>query len=274
MLNEDIQRAQRIISGSYIPLKKESFHENSFIYKTSNEKIRSYRNFLTNKEKIFSITASGDQILNSILLGSKEVTACDISHFPNYFLALKIAAIQSLSKEEYINFFIEGNQNFNDDTYDKIRKKLDFDNEKFWTSLFYFYDGDEIYNSLLFSHEIFNLCSFIENNLYLDKDNYYELRNKLEKVKINYISKDLANLDIPFCKEYDLVNLSSIIYYDRLNNIDNYKSLLENFNLTDNGQIISYLYNIDQRFRNSFYEDNFSFYRFEDKKEGIMIYQK
>ena len=89
MLNQDIRKAQKIVSGAYSPLKDKEFHQDSFIYKTSNEDIRKYQNFLSERENIFSITASGDQILNSILLGAKKVTACDISRFPNYFLALK-----------------------------------------------------------------------------------------------------------------------------------------------------------------------------------------
>lgn len=274
MLNSDIIKAQRIVSGSYSPLRKESFHEDSFIYKTSNEDIRSYQEFLKGKEKLFSITASGDQILNSILLDSTDITACDISHFPNYFLALKIAAIKSLSLKEYINFLIEGNNLFNDDTYDKIKENLDYNNEKFWSSLFGFFEGDEIYNSTLFSHEVFNLYSVRKNNMYLDEDNYNILKTKLEKVQINYIAQDLAEDDISFSKEYDLVNLSSILYYGRLNNVDNYKRLLEKFNLTSKGQIISYLYSVDERFQKSFYEENFSFYQFKDSKEGVMVYQK
>lgn len=274
MLYEDIQKAQRIITGSYNPLKNETFHEDSFIYKTSNEDIRSYKELLMNKEKIFSITASGDQILNSILLGSTNVTACDISCFPNYFLALKIAAIMSLTIDEYISFFIEGKNVFNDEVYDRIKSNLSSDNKKFWDGLFDFFEGDEIYNSTLFSHEVFNLDSVQSNNIFLEEDNYKRLRTNLEKTNINYITADLASPDITFNDEYDLVNLSSILYYGKLNNVNNYKKLLQKFNLSDDGQIVSYLYSIDEIFRRSFYEDNFSFRQFPNKKEGIMIYQK
>lgn len=274
MLYEDIQKAQRIITGSYNPLKNETFHEDSFIYKTSNEDIRSYKELLMNKEKIFSITASGDQILNSILLGSTNVTACDISCFPNYFLALKIAAIISLTIDEYISFFIEGKNVFNDEVYDRIKSNLSSDNKKFWDGLFDFFEGDEIYNSTLFSHEIFNLNSARSNNLYLEEDNYKKLRSNLEKANINYINADLSNSSISFIEEYDFINLSSILYYGKLNNVNNYKKLLQKFNLSDDGQIISYLYSIDEIFRRSFYEENFSFRQFPNKKEGIMIYQK
>ena len=274
MLYEDIQKAQRIITGSYSHLRNETFHETSFIYKTSNEDIRSYKELLMNKEKIFSITASGDQILNSILLGSTNVTACDISCFPNYFLDLKFAAIMSLAIDEYISFFIEGKNVFNDEVYDRIKSNLSSDNKKFWDSLFDFFEGDEIYNSTLFSHEIFNLNSARSNNLYLEEDNYKKLRLNLEKANINYINADLSNSSISFIEEYDFINLSSILYYGKLNNVNNYKKLLQKFNLSDDGQIISYLYSIDEIFRRSFYEDNFSFRQFPNKKEGIMIYQK
>lgn len=274
MLNTDIQKAQKIILGSYNPLRKESFHEESFIYKTSNENIRSYRKFLIDKEKIFSITASGDQILNSILLGTTSVTACDISVFPNYFLALKIAAILSLTLDEYIGFFIEGKNVFSDEVYDRIKRNLSSDDKKFWDSLFNFFEGDEIYNSMLFSHELFNLNSVKRNNMFLEEDLYKTLRSNLEKTSITYITKNLADSDNTFDEEYDLVNLSSILYYGKLNNVNNYKQLLGKFNLTEKGQTISYLYNIDENFIKNFHEQNFLFYKNKDDKEAVMIYQK
>lgn len=145
MNKDDIVVAQRLVTGSYNPLRDDFYHEASIIYKTTNEDVRSYLNLLKDKEKIFSITASGDQILNSILVGSKDIIACDVSHFPNYFLALNVAAVKSLSLEDYLNFFVmtdEENMEFSDKYYDELRSNLDKNSLEFWDHLFGFFDGE------------------------------------------------------------------------------------------------------------------------------------
>lgn len=233
MNEDDIVVAQRLVTGSYNPLRDDFYHEASIIYKTTNEDVRSYLNLLKDKEKIFSITASGDQILNSILVGSKDITACDVSHFPKYFLDLKIAAVKSLSLEDYLNFFVitdEENIEFSDKYYDELRSNLDKNSLEFWDHLFGFFDGDEIYNSSLFSREVYTLKHFKERNPYLEKENYKLLRKKLDDVDIKYINTNLGNSDLSFNESYDLVNLSSIMYYGVLRDPKNYLKLLESFN--------------------------------------------
>lgn len=275
MKNRDVILAQRIITGSYNPLRKASYHDASFIYKITNEDVSSYFNLLKDRERIFSITASGDQILNSILARSKDITACDISPFPNYFSALKIAAVKSLSLEEYLNFFIltdEEKLEFSDKYYDKLRVNLDSKSAKFWDHLFGFFDGDEIYSSSLFSREVYTLDGFRKRNPYIEKENYQLLKRKIDDVHLKYVNTDLGSFKVKFTDCYDLVNLSSILYYGRLNNPDTYLKLLESFNLSDDGIIISYLYDVNKHFRNIYTSDNFSFQKSDDS--GVMVYQK
>lgn len=275
MLNTEIQLAQKIITGSYSPLKNKCFHKSSFIYKTTNEYISSYKDLITDKENIFSIIASGDQILNSILLGTKQVTGCDVSSFPKHFLNLKIAAILSLTLNEYINFFIEKDSNgleFSYDYYQKLSKNLNSNSLKFWNHLFNFFDGDEIYNSMLFSHELYNLESIREKNLYLEKENYELLKRKLLDIKIKYIEQDLSDYKFIDNNSYDLVNLSSIIYYGDLSNPENYDKLMKRFNLTENGMIISYLNDI--YFKNKFISNSYSYKDLDKNNTSIMVYQK
>lgn len=277
MNEDDIVVAQRLVTGSYNPLRDDFYHETSIIYKTTNEDVRSYLNLLKDKKKIFSITASGDQILNSILVGSKDITACDVSHFPKYFLDLKIAAVKSLSLEDYLNFFVmtdEENIEFSDKYYDELRSNLDKNSLEFWDHLFGFFDGDEIYNSSLFSREVYTLKHFKERNPYLEKENYKLLRKKLDDVDIKYINTNLGNSDLSFNESYDLVNLSSIMYYGILRDPKNYLKLLESFNLRDNGMILSYVYDISKQFRKNYGSDEFRFQKFDDTNAGVMIYQK
>ncbi|MGN1371752.1 MAG: DUF3419 family protein [Candidatus Coprovivens sp.] len=107
MVKDDVVLAQKIISRSEFNFGCENtFHNSSAIYRFSNERLQDYGEYFVNKNKVLSVISSGDQILNAILNGVKDIDAFDISVFPKYFLYLKIGAIKSLSREEYLNFFL------------------------------------------------------------------------------------------------------------------------------------------------------------------------
>ena len=140
MENKEI--AQEIVRGNYINLdKNDSFHKESFIYKKTNEKLNKFFDILMNKDKVLTVIGSGDQILNTLLTNPTRVDAFDISVFTKYFLKLKIAAIKSLTREEYIKFFFATTETTLDEYYDdlffdKIRKELDEETREFWEYLF------------------------------------------------------------------------------------------------------------------------------------------
>ena len=122
-LNDDIRYAEKIIGNSYNNNNDKSFHNTSFIYKTTNENIDKYFDYLKNKNKVLSVISSGDQIINSILSGTKEITAFDISRFPRYFLDFKLASILSLTQTQYLNLFYE-EASTNSEYYDELYEKL------------------------------------------------------------------------------------------------------------------------------------------------------
>ena len=275
MLDNDIILAQRIVSGKYNNINNpEIYHDTSFIYKFSNESIIDYQKYLKNRNNAFIVTASGDQILNSILEGTTNITSCDVSRFPKYFFELKKAAILSLSKDEYIDFFLKDDNYddiLNDDIYDNIRNNMCDEDREFWDGLFQFFEGGEIYNSSLFSHEIVTPQLVISRNSYLQDNNYNKLKSNIEKTNINHQIGNVRDIILNEKKEYDLVNLSSIIYYYN----GNYKELLESIKLSDEGIILTYLYdkgkrNIDDLFK----EKEYSFDNFSKSGDGVMIYKK
>ena len=275
MLDNDIILAQRIVSGKYNNINNpEIYHDTSFIYKFSNESIIDYQKYLKNRNNAFIVTASGDQILNSILEGTTNITSCDVSRFPKYFFELKKAAILSLSKDEYLDFFLKDDNYddiLNDDIYDNIRNNMCDEDKEFWDGLFQFFEGGEIYNSSLFSHEIVTPQLVISRNSYLQDNNYNKLQSNIEKTNINHQIGNVRDIILNEKKEYDLVNLSSIIYYYN----GNYKELLESIKLSDEGIILTYLYdkgkrNIDDLFK----EKEYSFDNFSKSGDGVMIYKK
>ena len=229
--------AQKIVRGSYNNLSSEEpFMETSGIYRFTNEDITSYFHHLENKKNILSVIGSGNQILNSILAGTRKIDCFDISIFPEFYLYLQLASIMALSKEDYINYFLSEDREilFSDDLYDLISPKLSGKHKEFWDTLYNFDDGIDIYNSLLFRQDVYYRDIEIERNPYLQDDNYDKLKHILETESIE-IKPFVTNiLETKMSKEYDLINLSNILVY-YLNENQYIKYLKNNFSLSSNG---------------------------------------
>ena len=60
-------------------LKNAYFHEESFIYMKSNERIQDYVDYLLNKRRILSVIGSGDQIINMLISSPEYIDCFDIS---------------------------------------------------------------------------------------------------------------------------------------------------------------------------------------------------
>lgn len=248
---QDVEMAQKIVRGSFLNFSfNDNFMETSGIYKFTNEDISSFSHHLENKGKVLSVISSGNHILNSILLGAKQIDCFDISIFPQYYLYLQIASIISLSKEEYFKYYISGDRDelFSDELYDKISNNLKGKYKEFWNNLYMFNEGIDIYESLLFRQDIYNKESIVERNPYLQDNNYQKLQNILtkENIIINPSKMDIMKTKID--TKYNLILLSNILsYYFKKGEIDKYINFLKNnFNLSDKGKIINYLYSIEQ----------------------------
>ena len=161
-----LDEAQNLVRGKYNVFKKDyPFDQTSFVYKKTNERLQDIPDILENKKRVLCVIGSGDQLLNILLSKPDKVDAFDISVFPRYFLELKIAAIKTLSREEYISFFID-----------------DIDHRK-----------EDYYDDLFFERIA----------PVLGEEEYYKLREILKKTKIKYITSDILELDID--EEYDLI---------------------------------------------------------------------
>ena len=235
--------AQSIVRGTHNCFNKDkTFTEHSFIYKKTNERLQDILDIFSDKDKILCVIGSGDQILNALLNRPQKIDAFDISIYPKYFLELKIAAIKTLTREEFIDFFINDinykKEDYYDDLfYEKIIKELDGDVRDFWKYLFDFNDWYDIYNSMLFSTEPVIKEYALVQNKYLNEEEYYKLREILKTTKINYIQSDILNLDID--DNYDLIYLSNIIQY-----VDPklYKTKIEGLSEKTRGIIVTYLF--------------------------------
>jgi len=262
---DDLVIAQQMITrGSK---SKDTFHSSSFMYMTTNEKINLYQYWLQNKSKVLSVTSSGDQIFNSLLEGSLDIDAYDISRFPKYLVELKRAAFLALTREEFIDFFFVDvhKDEYYDDLYFKIRNYLDKFYRDFWDGLINFFDWSYIINSPLFSSQPVNLNSILDNNIYLA--NFNKMREIVSNANIKYITGNIFQIAKASKTKYDLINLSSIIYY-----VSHYNDLLHSLPLTEGGIALTYLYSIPSALVTAY--PDCDFINFKNHNEGIMLYKK
>lgn len=246
---DPLELAQLIVRGSYINFSSDkAYGETSSIYRFTNEDISAYFHHLKNKEKVLTVIGGGSQIINGALAGTRYFDCFDISVFPEYYLYLQIASFLALPKEEYLTYYFSDDREelFCDELYEKINSKLRGKYKEFWDTLYMFDDGIDIYESLLFKYDLCLKHIVIENNPYLQDNNYEKLRHILqtEQIKINPYVVDI--IKTKFLDEYDLVNLSNILpYYFKRSDLKDYMEFLSNnFSLTENGEIINYFFDM------------------------------
>ena len=272
-VDADIKFAQRLINtDKIIPVE---YHYNSSIYKFTNEPINRYVNYLKNNNKILSVTSSGDQIFNSILYGTTQIDSFDISRFPRYYVELKKAAILSLSKKEFISFFINTKNNSRQkliDMYNYLKMNMDDNYQEFWDTIFKRNGVARTFLSNLFNSDTPIYTYF--NNPYLQDNNYKKLQNNLRHVEIEYIVDDIKKLVAKLDKDnkYDMVNLSNIISSTKLRD---YKQIIESLPVKENGTVISYVPQIDIAMINNFYQKEYTFdYLDKNYGDGVIVYTK
>jgi len=257
--DKDLQLAQKIVRGSCINISsKQPFIETSGIYRFTNEDITAFFHHLQNKKNVLTVIGSGNQTLNGILAGTRNFDCFDISIYPQYYLYLQIASILALSKEEYLKYYLSHDKEelFSDYFYDKISLHLKGNYKQFWDTLYMFDEGIDIYDSLLFRHDVCHKNVVIERNPYLQDNNYDKLKHilKTENININTIVTDI--MKTKYTKQYDLINLSNILSY----NFSIFKHqqyidyLKNNLNLNKNGEIINYFYTMDEESENIYNE--------------------
>ena len=230
--------------------------EYSKIYTFTTENISGYiEHFDLFNKSLLTIGSSGDQILNSFYFGARDITLYDINPFAKYYIYLKIAAILSLSYEEFKLFFfkygtspfVRNNYMFSKKIFKKIKDNLrlfDYEAYLFFDELFSLYEENKIRERLFDDDEDRN--KVIEGfNIYLkDEESYNKLKSIIKKITFKYINGNIFDDSIP--GRYDNIILSNLC---TITSIEKFKELLIKLvsnNLNSNGSIMwGYLWNID-----------------------------
>ena len=179
----------------------------------TNEQISTYyKKFSISGEKVLTVAASGDHLLQAVHEGAKKVDVFDHNRFALYVVKLKVAAIKVLSHDEFENFFSLNNGAFDFMSlriYEKFSDYLADDAQLFWDSLYQ--DGNlKNIHRIVFGPQRHDLGI----DSYRDSANYYSIREKIDDVSIGYYLSDLFDLGGVLTDSYKAIFLSNI--YDWL----------------------------------------------------------
>lgn len=223
------------------------------IYPFTTENISGYiDSFHLNDKKLLTVGSSGDQAINAILNGCKDVTVLDVNKYVQYYYFLKVAGILSLSYDEFLAFFrysryYDGygynNYAFDKVIFDKIKnvlKDIDSDSYEFWNTLFETFEGIDIRTSLFNSDE-FPDYRLKKMNPYLSCEaSFKSAIDKLQSVRPNFVTSRVE--DVTDSKKYDTIWLSNISQYIPLEQVIKVVNNLSN-NLNEDGKMLfGYLY--------------------------------
>lgn len=277
-LEKDIREAIRIIRYGRIGLMTEY----NKIYYNTTENIKEYSKYLSGDYKSALLpTASGDHVLEAILMGIEDITCFDINHLVKYFAQLKFGAIKVFRKKDYLNFMYDSRMRFNNNYFNAFKSVLDSDVRIFWEEIYKACSELQIINNLfcgipfeldgkVVSTEKF--YNYSANNLvtYLRDDNYLFVQEKLRSLKLDFIDGNLLELaDNLGEKRFDLINLTNIYEYINVQckreDSKQFGNALKDIikYLNDDGKImISYLYRCTFDDLNKYRKRDLKVYRF------------
>ena len=243
-IKEDIEEAYKLINGLYnANYRIYNLHR---IYSFTNELFSWYKNLFEQRKSILSVIGSGDQIFNAILSGTKEVEAFDINSFAIYYFKLKKTAIEILTREEFVDMFLEHEfwkEPLYQHYFEEIICRLDSDTRCFWQYLFKQFNCNwcSLRSSIIFQGDQFLAEDAISINPYLYEDGYSKLKNLIKDAHIETKNGDILKLaDSYHSKNFDLIYLSNIWSYVQW---DKYSEMQKKLKLTPNGCLLAYSFN-------------------------------
>lgn len=199
---------------------------------------------------------SGDQALNAVYYGAKDVTIMDINPLALYYAELKINAIKNMDYKDFINYITYDNV-FSHKYYRKISHLLSKDAQFFWDNAILECSGQQDMCALAKSMfqgmgeiEVLNGLNFnsgsVYSDFYKDENNYKLLQDNLKNINITYIQSSIFDIfNHVKNKKFDRIFLSNTWDYNTTPNfislIDKYKSQL----LSKNGKMqIAYFFTL------------------------------
>ncbi len=221
-MEEKIEKAMALITeDEALGNRLKTYKRFNSIYPFTTENIKGYlQDYQVKNERILTVGASGDHILNLLLLGANHIDYFDVNPFTEVYIELKLAAVKALDEDEFIDYFsssdwIRNNPYMHFKQYQKISPFLKEECRLFWDSLYLEFSGEEIRFSKLFDRDEPSSRILNEINVYLEKENYYKLKDILLKnqYQLHFYERNLKDLKYDLNKTYKMILLSNIAKY-------------------------------------------------------------
>lgn len=245
----NLYNATSICDGKY-------FYKTEFsrIYSFTTENISGYIDYFDfNNKKLLTVGSSGDQIINAYYNGARDITLFDINEYAKYYVYLKIAAILSLSYEEFQLFFFKhydspfkyNNYMFSKDIFGKIKdnlRLLDYESYLFFDELISLYEGKIIRDKLFDDDEDRKIVIKGFNKYLKDENSYNMLKSIIKKITFKYINGNIFEDNID--GKFDNVFLSNLCTITSLEKLKSLLTKIDKNNLNNNGSVLcGYLWN-------------------------------
>ena len=261
--DRDLENIESVLDSSLNPLTRALLNikinpNYSVLYNFATEDIASYITSFNSLENYLTVCASGDQVINAIIYGAKNIDTFDINYLAKHALILKLSAIQCLNSSEIIKLFTTYNQKL----LEKVISNTNPLVQQFWESIFKEYRQDIV--GEFFGEYTISEQTIYDINPYLIPTNLEQVKSLLGNVNINFIESDLYSLPQHLKNTYDAINLSNIYEYlnfDTQVNIENAKQFYEfitqqliQFLNNDSTLLLCYLYAFSKKTKTHFDE--------------------
>lgn len=215
------------------------------IYDMSNEDLISYMHLLDMRDKkVATAGSSGDQLLNAIYYGAKDITLIDGNPYARAYIEYKIAMIKNMDLDEFSSYFdYDETFMFNYKTYRKISHDLSKPVQIFWDKLILEQGTDfniRVATDFQIHATLINQTARFHNSVFYVNNHLYKmLQDKLINgdYNINYITCDYNDFSKLLDGKYDVIMLSNIFDYCDDNNFANTLKRLYKNNLNAGGKI-------------------------------------
>lgn len=171
-------------------------------------------------KRVLTISGSGDHVLNAIYHGAESIDAFDINQMSRIYTELKMTALQYLSYEEFLRYFV-----LDPDNPDILSAKLslrfaehlsDDTREVFFRLYETWYDGGQLRTSQIFYNrppvdhkaQYYNAYMKNEENYLVTRSNISDARYRWFRSNVTELSGNLRQTDV-----YDIILLSNIADY-------------------------------------------------------------
>ena len=225
------------------------------VYMTSNEYLSDYfecYDFIG--KKIATVGSSGDQLLNAIFYGCRDLTLIDGCILAQPYIEYKFALIKNLNFDEFIKIYFNHDSIFDWSVYARISHDLSDVVKQFFDEIFLLQEPHSRFSDVDYFKTLneYKIKSSIVNRIsgrkygslfYQDEESYNKLKRILntEKFNIDYKIAKFQDFPTELNEKYDAIFLSNIYdYVPRLSFIRTINKLRKS-NLNEGG-IIQYQY--------------------------------